>query len=175
MIGTLQNLRLVLPVTGCEKTSVHLPAPEFCGNFVETAGPRDQILHAAGGKERATGLQTLHADIFRISHDASLAELGSLLRFCAQSDGADASYRCKRAAPLLDALCLVEICDALLGHYVTHVVAVNHDRSDRHTRLPTDFDCIQGLDKRRHSTLFKGLYSLNDYFSSSRGRAQICF
>lgn len=75
-----------------ERACRHLPAPEPCGDFVETAGPRDQIFHAPRCEQRTVGVETLHAYVFRVGYEASSAELGSLLRFCAQADRTDASY-----------------------------------------------------------------------------------
>src|ERR1700689_5066000 len=101
MIGTAQSLRPVLPITCYEKTPVHLPTPELCGHFVETAGPCHQVFHAPGRKQGAVGLQSLHSNVLGISDDASLSQLRRFLRFRAQADRTYASDSGKRTAPLL--------------------------------------------------------------------------
>src|SRR5580658_7738533 len=135
MIGTQQSLRPVLPITCYEKTPVHLPTPELCGHFVETAGPCNQIFHTSGRKQRAVGLQAMHSNVLGISHDASLPQLRRFLGFRAEANRTYASYRSKRTAALLRTLRFVEVCYALFRHYVTYIVAVNHDRGDRHAGL----------------------------------------
>src|SRR6202451_3004824 len=95
-------------------------------------------------------------------------------RCCAQTAGTHARHCGEDAAPLFHALGFVQIRDALPGHDVTHIVAVDHHRSDGHSCLLADRDCIQRLDERRYSTLCKCLYGLNDQFSSPRGRTRVC-
>src|ERR1700722_437573 len=57
---------------------------------------------------------------------------------------------------------------------MTHVVAVNHDRRNGHACLPADFHRIEGLDKRRHSTLLECLHGLHYQFPSPGGGACVC-
>src|SRR5579862_1311629 len=145
MIGTPPSLRPVLPITCYEETPVHLPTPELRGHFVETAGPCHQVFHASRGKQRTVGLQTLHSNVLGISDDASLSQLRRFLGFRAEANRTYAGYRSKRAAALLRTLRFVEVCYALFRYYVTYIVAVNHDRGDRHACLFADFDSIQSL------------------------------
>src|SRR5580658_682007 len=174
MIGTPQSLRPVLPITCYEETPVHLPTPELRGHFVETAGPCNQVFHAPGRKQRAVGLQTLYSNVLGISHDASLPQLRRFLGFRAQANRTYAGHRGKRTSVLLDTLCFVQVCDALFRHYVTDVVAVNHDRSYRHACFFPHFNSVQGLDERGYVALCECLHSLNHQLSSPGGRTWIC-
>src|ERR1700678_765009 len=151
-----------------------LPTPEPTGCLVKAAGPCRQIFHAARSKQCALGLQSLHAYILGESNDASLPKLRGFLRFCAYADGTHARYCGEGTAPLFHALGFVQIRDALLGHDVTHIIAVDHHRSDGHSCLLADRHCIQRLDERGYSTLCKCLHGLNDQFSSPRGRTRVC-
>src|SRR5271156_564201 len=148
MIGTLEASRAVMPIVLNEKAGRHLPTPELRRHFVEPPGPSHQVFHAPRCKQRAVGLQSMHPDILGISHDASLPQLRRFLSVRAQADRTYTSYGGKRTAALLDTLCFVEVCDALFRHYMTYVIAVNHDWSYRHGRLFPDFDSIQSFHER---------------------------
>src|ERR1700691_2128460 len=155
-------------------TRPHLPAPDLCGWFVEPAGPCHQVFHTPRRKQRTSGLKAVYSDVLRISNDASFSKLRCLLRFCAQADRTDSSYRCKSTAALLDAFGFVEVCDTLLGYDMTHIVAVDHDRCDRHPCLFPNFNRIEGFDEGGHVALFECLHSLNQELSSSGGRTEVC-
>ena len=68
-------------------------------------------------------------------HDAAGAQLGGSLWIRSQADLRGAGNGRDGRLAFLQALGLVEIGDAFLGHDVGDVVAVNHDRRDRHSRL----------------------------------------
>src|SRR5580704_9457540 len=174
MIGTLETSRSVMPIVLNEKAGPHLPTPELRRHFVEPPGPSHQVFHAPRCKQSAVGLQAMHPNVLGISDDASLPQLRRFLRFRAQADRTHTGDGGKRTAALLDTLCFVEVCDALFRHYMTYVVAVNHDRSYRHACLFPDFDSIQSLDERGYVALCKRLHSLNHQLSSPGGRAWIC-
>src|SRR5580692_2990829 len=116
----------------------------------------------------------MHPNVFGISHDTSLPQLRRFLRFRAQADRTHTGDGGKRTAALLDTLCFVEVCDALFRHYMTYVVAVNHDWSYRHACLSPDFDSIQSLHERGYVALCERLHGLNNQLSSPGGRAWIC-
>src|SRR6202142_158302 len=156
-------------------TRSHLPAPELRGWFVEPAGPCHQVFHTPRRKQRTRGLKAVYSDVLRISNDASFSKLRCLLRFCAQADWTDSSYRCKGTAGLLYAFGFVEVCDTLLGYDMTHIVAVDHDRCDRHPCLFPNFNRIEGFDEGGHVALVDCPLGLNHEFFSSGGRTRVCF
>ena len=57
---------------------------------------------------------------------------------------------------------------------MTHIVAVDHDRCDRHPCLFPNFNRIEGFDEGGHVALLECLHGLNHEFSSSGGRTRVC-
>src|SRR6516225_319172 len=113
-----------LPRASIGKT-LALPAPESRRRPVETSRPRDQIFHAARGKQRAVRLKTLHSDVLRVSNDSPLAKSSGFFRFGLQPNGAYTCHRRERTAALRFALGLVDVRDAFFGHDMGHIIAVD--------------------------------------------------
>src|SRR5579862_3209121 len=101
----MRNPQRQVPQAAC------LPTPESGRGGVQTTRPGDEVLHTSGSQQRATGGEALHAYVFRIGDNPSLAQPRRLRRYGLQSNRADASDSSQGAPALLLALRFVEIGD----------------------------------------------------------------
>ena len=102
----------------------------------------------------------------------SAAQIVGAARVVPLTDRAHAGDGGERRAPLLEVARLVEVGDALLGDDVADVVAVDHDRGDRHARGPAHGHGVELLDEGRHAALLVGLGHLHHELAAARDRAR---
>jgi hypothetical protein len=91
-----------------------------------------------------------------------LAKSSGLVTFGLQPNGTYTCHRRERTAALLLALGLVEIGDAFFGDDMTHIIAIDHYRSEGHACFPSDRYGIQSLNKCRRVSGVKRLHGLHD-------------
>ncbi|RMO74330.1 hypothetical protein ALQ36_05224 [Pseudomonas syringae pv. primulae] len=141
-----------------------LPAPEFGRRVVEAAGPLNQIGNAFGGQQFAAGVGAPDAEVFGQRNQPLAAHTGGVFRVMAQADHGHARHGSDHRLTLFQAACLVEVGDAFFGQQMGDVVAVDHDRCQRHAAFLRHFDRIERFDEGRFAALLKRLDHLHHEF-----------